>query len=116
MLNVTQRGLNLADRNDEEGPASAGFDDDGDEFGADRAEGAVPRHAGHSDVVDAVLGFPRLGEDVAELALPDHTSPERHSWGGKKKKHTRSESGGKYIWTQSREKTALSIVTLNGYT
>lgn len=96
---------NLADRNDEEGPPSSGFDDDGDEFGADRAEGTVPSHAGHSDVVDAVLSFPRLGEDVAELALPDHTSPERHICGGGKNKHMTSELDGKFIRTQLREET-----------
>lgn len=78
MLDVTWRWSNLADGNNEEGPSSAGFDDDGDEFGVDRTEGTVPRHAGHSDIVDAVLGFPRLGEDVPELTLPDHTSSERH--------------------------------------
>ena len=81
MLNVRQRGLNLADGNDEEGPSSSCFDDNGDEFGVDRAELGVPRDAGHSDVIDAVLSFPRLGEDVAELALPDHSSPERHVCG-----------------------------------
>lgn len=82
--------LNLADGDDEEGPPSAGLDDDGDEFGVDGAEAAVPRHAGHPDVVDAVLGFPRLREDVAELALADHTAPERHvcgSGGGNMKSH-----------------------------
>lgn len=83
-LNVKPRGPNLADGNNEEGPSSAGFDDYGDEFGVDRAQGGVPRHAGHPDVVDAVLRFPRLGEDVAELALPDHTSPERHVCGENK--------------------------------
>lgn len=77
--------MNLANRNDEESPSPAGLDDDGDEFGVDGAEGSVPRYAGHSDVVNAVLSFPRLGEDVAELALPDHTSPERHVCGGKNK-------------------------------
>lgn len=71
----------LADRHDEEGPASSGFDDDGDELGVDGTEGVVPRHPGHSDVVDAVLGFPRLRKDVAELALTDHASAERHDGG-----------------------------------
>lgn len=86
MLNVTEKGgeLNLADRNNEEGPSSASFDDNGDKFGVDRTEGIVARHAGHSDIVDAVLRFPRLGKDVAELALPYHTSPERHICGGQK--------------------------------
>lgn len=70
--------LNLAKWNNEEGPSSAGFDDNRNEFGVDRTEGSVPRHAGHPDIVDAVLSFPRLGEDVAEFALSDHTSPERH--------------------------------------
>lgn len=69
---------NLADGHDEKGASAAGLDDDGDELGVDGAERGVPRHAGHAHVVDAVLGLPGLGEDVAELALPDHTSPERH--------------------------------------
>lgn len=86
MSNGMERELNLADRNNEEGPSSASFDDNSDELGVDRAEGAVPRHAGHSDVVDALLAFPRLSEDMAELALPDHASPERHTCGGKSKK------------------------------
>lgn len=82
MLNVMQRGvLNLADGNNKEGPSSSSFDDNSDEFGVDRTEGSVPRDAGHPDVIDAVLSFPRLGEDVAELALPDHSSPERHVCG-----------------------------------
>lgn len=71
--------LNLADRNDEEGPSSARFDDNGDEFGVDRAKGAVPRRAGQADVVNALLAFPHLGVDMAELALPDKS----HTCGGK---------------------------------
>ena len=69
---------NLVDRNIEEAPSSTRFDDDGDEFGVDGAERRVPSHPGHPDVIDAVLGFPCLGKDVAELALSDHTTPERH--------------------------------------
>jgi len=82
ILDDFEGASHLADGNDEEGPSSAGFDDNGDEFGVDRTEAGVPRHAGHPHVVDAVLGFPRLGKDVAELALPDDTAPERHVCGG----------------------------------
>ena len=40
-IGVHSSGLRL--RQNEEGPAAAGFDDDGDEFGVDGAEGRVPR-------------------------------------------------------------------------
>lgn len=73
------RSSNLADWNDEEGSSSTCFDDNGDKFGVDRTEGTVPCNPGHSYVVNAVLGFPSLGEDVAEFALSDHTSPEGHA-------------------------------------
>lgn len=81
----------LGDRNDEERPSSAGFDDHSDEFRVDGTEGAVPGHTRHPDVVDAVLALPRLGEDVAELALPDHPSPERHICDGRAKNHGKLE-------------------------
>lgn len=77
---MAHNGENLGDGNNEEGPSSTSFDDDGDELGVDRGEGTVPRHPGHPDVVDAVLRLPCLRKDVAELALPDHT-PERHRCG-----------------------------------
>lgn len=61
---------NLGERQDQEGPASAGFHDDRQELWVDSAEGAVPRHLGHPDVIVRLLGLDRLAEDVAELALP----------------------------------------------
>lgn len=79
MIILMLRWLNLVDWNDEEGPSSACFDDDGEEFWVDRTEGTVPRHTGHSDIVDAVLGLPRLSKNMAELALPHHAAPERHT-------------------------------------
>lgn len=60
----------LRERQDQEGPASTGFHDDRQELGVDGAEGAVPRHLGHTDVIVRLLGLDRLAEDVAELALP----------------------------------------------
>lgn len=60
----------LGERQDQEGPASAGFHDDRQELRVDSAEGAVPRHLGHPDVIVGLLGLHRLAEDVAELALP----------------------------------------------
>lgn len=90
-----QRWSNLADRDHKEGSSSSGFDDDGDEFGADRTQGTVPGNAGHSDVVDAVFGLPRLSKNVAEFALPDHASPERHICGDEKNKNrTKSQEKG----------------------
>lgn len=76
--NVEETCGNLADGDHEENPAASRFDDDGNELGVDGAQRAVPRHPRHSHVVQAVLGFPCLREDMAELALPHHTSPERH--------------------------------------
>lgn len=60
----------LGERQDQEGPASARFHDDRQELWVDGAEGAVPRHLGHPDVIVRLLGLDRLAEDVAELALP----------------------------------------------
>lgn len=75
--------LNLANRDHEEGPSSASFNDNRNEFWVDRTQGTVPGDAGHADIIDAVLTFPHLCKDVAELALSDHTSSERHFSDGK---------------------------------
>ncbi|KAK0149436.1 hypothetical protein N1851_009834 [Merluccius polli] len=66
-----------------EGPSPASLYDDSDELGVDGAEGAVPGDARHPDVVDAMLRFPGLGEDMAELALPDNSPSEGHDCGRK---------------------------------
>lgn len=75
--------LNLANRYNKEGSSSTSFNDNCNEFWVDCTEGTVPGDAGHADIIDAVFTFPYLGKDVAELALPDHTSSERHFCGGK---------------------------------
>lgn len=75
--------LNLANGDNKEGPSSASLDNNCNEFWVDCTEGTVPGDAGHADVIDAVLAFPHLGKDVAELALSDHTSSERHFSDGK---------------------------------
>lgn len=99
-----QSSAYLADRNNEECPSSPRFDDNSNEFGVDRTEGAVPRHPGHSDVVDAVLGLPRLGEDVAEFALPHHTTPERHVCGetrGRRSGQKGRQHHNNFKWTNA---------------
>lgn len=68
--------LNLANWDNKEGSSSASFNYNRNEFWVDRTQGTVPGDAGHADVIDAVLAFPHLGKDVAELALSDHTSSE----------------------------------------
>lgn len=70
--------LNLANWDNKEGPSSTSFNNNCNELWVDGTERTVPSDAGHADVVDAVFAFPHLGKDVAKLALPDHTSSERH--------------------------------------
>lgn len=70
--------LNLANWDNKEGPSSTSFNDNCNELWVDGTEWTVPGDAGHADVIDTVFAFPHLGKDVAELALPDHTSSERH--------------------------------------
>lgn len=70
----------LGDGQDQEGPSSAGFNDDRQELWVDGAEGAVPRHLGDADVIVGLLGLDRLAEDVAELALPHDAAT--HGCGG----------------------------------
>lgn len=62
-------------RQDQEGTAAAGLDDNGDELGVDGAEGAIPCDSGDADVIVALVVSHRLAEDVAELAL-SHNSPQ----------------------------------------
>lgn len=63
----------------EEGPPSAGFDDDRQELWVDGTEWAVPRHLGDPDVIVRLLSLDGLAEDVAKLALPHDAAT--HGWG-----------------------------------
>lgn len=63
----------------EEGPPSAGFDDDRQELWVDGTEWAVPCHLGDPDVIVRLLSLDGLAEDVAKLALPHDAAT--HGWG-----------------------------------
>lgn len=69
-----QKVAHLLQGQDNEGSPTAGVDDDGNEFGVDSTEGAVPRDPGHADVIVALVVPHRLAENVTELAL-SHNSP-----------------------------------------
>lgn len=69
-----QEGAHLLQGKDDKGSPAAGVDDDGNKFGVDGAEGAVPRDPGHADVIVALVVPHRLAENVTELAL-SHNSP-----------------------------------------
>lgn len=74
LLRVRREVAHLLQGKDDEGSSAAGVDDDGDEFGVDGAEGAVPRDPGDADVIVALVVSHRLAENVTELAL-SHDSP-----------------------------------------
>lgn len=71
---VRQEVAHLLQGKDDKGSSAAGVDDDGNEFGVDGAEGAVPRDPGDADVIVALVVSHRLAENVTELAL-SHNSP-----------------------------------------
>lgn len=58
------------ERQDQKCSSSAGFNDDCQELGIDGAEGAVPCHLGHANVVVTLLSLDRLAKDVTKLTLP----------------------------------------------
>lgn len=68
----------LKQREDEEGSAPTGLDDDGDKFGVDGTEGAVPCDPGDADVVIALVVLHCLAKDMTELTRSHH-SPEHIS-------------------------------------
>lgn len=70
-----QRHTHLKQREDEEGSAPTGLDDDGDKFGVDGTEGAVPCDTGDADVIIALVVLQRLAKDMTELTRSYH-SPE----------------------------------------
>jgi len=70
-----QRGAHLLQRKYKKGSSPAGVYDDGNKFGVDGTEGAVPCDPGHADVIVALVVPHGLTEDVAELAL-SHNSPQ----------------------------------------
>lgn len=69
----------LGKRQDDEGPPTAGLDDDGHKLGVDGTEGAVTRHLGDTNVLVHLVSLHRLPEDVPELALAHHAAA--HGWG-----------------------------------
>lgn len=81
LLKGRQEVAHLLQGKDDKGSSAAGVDDDGNEFGVDGAEGAVPRDPGDADVIVALVVSHRLAENVTELAL-SHDSPH-HICGGK---------------------------------
>lgn len=66
-----ERKPNLCNWKYKKGAATAHFQDDADEFWVHSTQWAVPCHAGHPHVINAVLGSPCLAKDMPELALPD---------------------------------------------
>lgn len=52
---------------DQEGSTSAGFHNDGQEFGVDGAKIPIPCHLGNTDVVVTLVGLDWLSVDMAEL-------------------------------------------------
>lgn len=64
---------------DQKRSSSTGFNDDCQELWIDGAEGAVPCHLGHTNVIITLLSLYRLAEDVTKLALPHDAAT--HGWG-----------------------------------
>lgn len=69
----------LGQRKDDEGTSTSSLHNDGQEFGVDGTEGAVPRDLGHTDVLVGLVSLCCLPKHMAELALPNHTPA--HGWG-----------------------------------
>lgn len=70
----------LGQRQDNEGTSTPSLHNNGQEFGVDRTEGAVPCDLGHPDVLVGLVSLCGLPKHMAELALPNHTSAHGCGW------------------------------------